>query len=57
MSIGELISEMRDAGLIVATGNPDKVHGLELNAWLDRRGVDADTPIPTWNEDAQAWEV
>lgn len=63
MNIGELISTLDAVGLISITGresrwsdNPEE-NGLELNDWLDKKGVDPESPIPAWNEEAQAWEL
>lgn len=58
MTLGELIAELEQAGLIKITGRPSTDgKGLELNDWLDTRGIDPETPIPVWNPDAEAWEV
>lgn len=53
LALGELIRELVEVG-IVSLHAPE---GVELNTWLDQRGVDPETPVPVWNEDAQAWEV
>jgi len=31
--------------------------GVPIRSWLYAEGYDPETPIPTWNDDAQAWEI
>ena len=53
MNLGELIAELAHAGIV----SLHEVEDVTLNDWLDSRGVDTETPIPVWNQTAQAWEV
>ncbi len=58
MTLSDLLNELEDAGMI-DINNDSEIEGryMDIDTWLHERGIDSDTPIPVWNEDAQAWEI
>lgn len=58
MTLSDLLNELEDAGMI-DINNDAEIEGryTDIDTWLYERGIDSETPIPMWNEDAQAWEV
>ena len=35
----------------------DLIDEEAMQDWLERHELRQDTPLPTWNEEAQAWEI